>query len=328
MELDDCAFPLLAGIEITDDPKVAFDGCNVGLLVGARPRGPGMERADLLEANGGIFKPQGEAINAGAADDIKVLVVGNPANTNCADRAVARARRPERALHRDDAPRPQPGDLPARRPSSASTVTDDHEDDVWGNHSPTQYPDLVHAEVGGKTAPGGGRRSRAGSRRVHPDASPSAAPRSSTPAAPRARPRPRTPRSTTSTTGCSAPPTATGSRWACPRRLLRHRRGDHLRPPLHLLGRRVLDRRGPRDRRLLAPADRRRASTSCAASATRSASSACSSGASRRRARGRAAPRSRHRAGPARSATGRAPVRRRGDRVPWRLEACRAPFRP
>ena len=82
MELDDCAFPLLAGIDIFDDPKPAFDGCNIGLLVGARPRGPGMERSDLLEANGGIFKPQGEAINAGAADDVKVLVVGNPANTN------------------------------------------------------------------------------------------------------------------------------------------------------------------------------------------------------------------------------------------------------
>src|SRR5687768_3652789 len=82
MELDDCAFPLLAGVDIFDDPVKAFDGCNVGLLVGARPRGPGMERGDLLEANGGIFKPQGEAINSGAADDIKVLVVGNPANTN------------------------------------------------------------------------------------------------------------------------------------------------------------------------------------------------------------------------------------------------------
>src|SRR5207344_835483 len=82
LELDDCAFPLLSRIEISDDPKQAFEGCNIGLLVGARPRGPGMERADLLEANGGIFKPQGEAINAGAADDVKVLVVGNPANTN------------------------------------------------------------------------------------------------------------------------------------------------------------------------------------------------------------------------------------------------------
>ena len=82
MELDDCAFPLLAGIDITDDAKQAFDGVNVALLVGARPRSKGMERADLLEANGGIFKPQGEAINAGAADDVKILVVGNPANTN------------------------------------------------------------------------------------------------------------------------------------------------------------------------------------------------------------------------------------------------------
>src|SRR5438309_567344 len=82
MELDDCAFPLLSGIDITDDAKQAFDGVNIALLVGARPRTKGMERADLLEANGGIFKPQGEAINAGAADDVKVLVVGNPANTN------------------------------------------------------------------------------------------------------------------------------------------------------------------------------------------------------------------------------------------------------
>ncbi|HYH62386.1 MAG TPA: malate dehydrogenase, partial [Solirubrobacterales bacterium] len=82
MELDDCAFPLLSGVDIFDDANKAFDGCNVGLLVGARPRGPGMERSDLLEANGGIFKPQGEAINSGAADDVKILVVGNPANTN------------------------------------------------------------------------------------------------------------------------------------------------------------------------------------------------------------------------------------------------------
>jgi len=83
LELFDCAFPLLAGVEVSDDPRKAFDGCNVALLVGARPRTKGMERADLLEANGGIFKPQGEAIAAAAADDVKVLVVGNPANTNC-----------------------------------------------------------------------------------------------------------------------------------------------------------------------------------------------------------------------------------------------------
>src|ERR671931_681233 len=83
LELFDCAFPLLTGIDVTDDAKAAFDGCNVALLVGARPRTKGMERADLLEANGGIFKPQGEAIAAGAADDVRVLVVGNPPNTNC-----------------------------------------------------------------------------------------------------------------------------------------------------------------------------------------------------------------------------------------------------
>src|SRR3954470_15339798 len=82
MELQDCAFPLLSSIDIFDDPTPAFDGCNVALLVGARPRTAGMERGDLLEANGGIFKPQGAAINSGAADDIRVLVVGNPANTN------------------------------------------------------------------------------------------------------------------------------------------------------------------------------------------------------------------------------------------------------
>src|SRR5581483_12030050 len=83
MELDDCAFPLLAGIDISDDPNTAFDGVSIALLVGARPRTKGMERGDLLEANGGIFKPQGQALNAHAASDIKVLVVGNPANTNC-----------------------------------------------------------------------------------------------------------------------------------------------------------------------------------------------------------------------------------------------------
>src|SRR5919204_3310649 len=83
LELFDSAFPLLAGVDIFDDPKPAFEGANIALLVGARPRTKGMERADLLEANGGIFKPQGEAINEGAADDVKVLVVGNPANTNC-----------------------------------------------------------------------------------------------------------------------------------------------------------------------------------------------------------------------------------------------------
>ncbi|TKV60910.1 malate dehydrogenase [Nakamurella flava] len=150
MELDDCAFPLLKGIEITDDANKAFSGTSVALLVGARPRGPGMERADLLQANGGIFKPQGEALNAGAADDIRVLVVGNPANTNA---LIAHSHAP---------------DIPAERFSAMMRL--DHNraltqvakklgvgvDEVtkmtiWGNHSASQYPDLFHAQVGGKS---------------------------------------------------------------------------------------------------------------------------------------------------------------------------------
>jgi len=151
MELDDCAFPLLAGIDIHDDPKSAFDGCNVGLLVGARPRGPGMERADLLEANGGIFKPQGEAINAGAADDIKILVVGNPANTNA---LIAQSHAPDvprerfTAMMRLDHNRAK-SQLAAKVGASVDDVT---RMTVWGNHSASQYPDLVHAEVGGANA--------------------------------------------------------------------------------------------------------------------------------------------------------------------------------
>jgi malate dehydrogenase len=151
MELDDCAFPLLAGIDIFDDPKAAFDGCNIGLLVGARPRGPGMERSDLLEANGGIFKPQGEAIRAGAADDIKVLVVGNPANTNCLI-ALSNAgdvpRERFTAMMRLDHNRDK-GQVAKRAGAPVSEVTNVT---VWGNHSTTQYPDLVHAKVRGESA--------------------------------------------------------------------------------------------------------------------------------------------------------------------------------
>ncbi|GGM88161.1 malate dehydrogenase [Thermopolyspora flexuosa] len=151
MELDDCAFPLLRGIEITDDPNVAFDGANVALLVGARPRTKGMERRDLLEANGGIFGPQGRAINEHAADDIRVLVVGNPANTNA---LIARSAAPDvpaerfTAMTRLDHNRAlsqlaQKLDVP---------VSDIKKMTIWGNHSATQYPDLYHAEVGGKIA--------------------------------------------------------------------------------------------------------------------------------------------------------------------------------
>jgi malate dehydrogenase len=151
MELQDCAFPLLRSIDITDDPKEAFDGTNVALLVGARPRSKGMERADLLEANGGIFKPQGEALNEGAADDIKVLVVGNPANTNC---LIAMSHAPDvpserfTAMMRLDHNRAiaQLADKLERPVTDISRMT------VWGNHSPSQYPDLVNCLVDGSPA--------------------------------------------------------------------------------------------------------------------------------------------------------------------------------
>ena len=151
LELQDCAFPLLASTEIYDDPVKAFDGVNVALLVGARPRTKGMERADLLEANGQIFKPQGEALNAGAADDVRVLVVGNPANTNALI-AMSNA-----------------GDIPRERFTAMTRldenraiaqlaaklgvgVEDVHDLVVWGNHSPTMFPDLFNAKVNGRRA--------------------------------------------------------------------------------------------------------------------------------------------------------------------------------
>jgi malate dehydrogenase len=151
MELDDCAFPLLSGIDIHDDPKAAFDGCNVALLVGARPRGPGMERSDLLEANGGIFKPQGEAINAGAADDVRVLVVGNPANTNC---LIAMANAPDVPNERFTAMvRLDHNRAIAQLASRTGAVVPDVTNmTIWGNHSTTQYPDLVNAKVKGASA--------------------------------------------------------------------------------------------------------------------------------------------------------------------------------
>src|SRR5262245_62229027 len=149
MELQDCAFPLLRGIDITDDPKEAFDGCNIGLLIGARPRSKGMERSDLLEANGGIFKPQGEAIAAGAADDVKVLVVGNPANTNCLiamSNADGVPRERFTAMVRLDHNRAI-AQLANKLGKAVSDVTNMT---VWGNHSTTQYPDLVNAKVNGQ----------------------------------------------------------------------------------------------------------------------------------------------------------------------------------
>jgi malate dehydrogenase len=146
MELDDCAFPLLAGVEITDDPNVAFDGVNVALLVGARPRTKGMERGDLLEANGGIFKPQGAALNAHAAADVRVLVVGNPANTNC---LIARSHAEDIPVERFTAMmRLDHNRAKAQIAKRAGVrVADVTNVSVWGNHSATQYPDVVHAMI-------------------------------------------------------------------------------------------------------------------------------------------------------------------------------------
>ncbi|HLH66360.1 MAG TPA: malate dehydrogenase [Solirubrobacteraceae bacterium] len=151
MELDDCAFPLLAGVDIHDDPRRAFDGVSIALLVGARPRTKGMERRDLLEANGGIFKPQGQALQAHAASDVRVLVVGNPANTNCliaASNAPDIPRERFTAMMRLDHNRAIA--QVARR--AGVDVADVTNMTVWGNHSATQYPDLLHAKVRGGAA--------------------------------------------------------------------------------------------------------------------------------------------------------------------------------
>jgi malate dehydrogenase len=151
MELEDCAFPLLAGVVQTDDPGEAFADVNYAMLVGARPRSKGMERRDLLEANGAIFTVQGKALNDAAADDIRVLVVGNPANTNC---LIAMNNAPDipngrfTAMTRLDHNRAM-AQLAVR---AGVTVNDIARMTIWGNHSATQYPDVFHAEVSGKPA--------------------------------------------------------------------------------------------------------------------------------------------------------------------------------
>jgi malate dehydrogenase len=151
MELDDCAFPLLSKVEIGDDPSMVFEGANIACLVGARPRTKGMERRDLLEANGGIFKPQGRALNEHAADDILVLVTGNPANTNA---LIAMRNAPDipaerfNALTRLDHNRAL-AQLSAKTGASVKDIT---HMTIWGNHSATQYPDLFNALVNGQNA--------------------------------------------------------------------------------------------------------------------------------------------------------------------------------
>ena len=151
MELDDCAFGLLDRMVLSDDPDEAFDGVQVALLVGSRPRTKGMERKDLLEANGAIFTVQGRAIAARAAADVRVLVVGNPANTNCLiamNNAVGAPRERFTAMTRLDHNRAK-AQLAAR---VGATVSDVRRMTIWGNHSATQYPDLFHCTAGGRNA--------------------------------------------------------------------------------------------------------------------------------------------------------------------------------
>ena len=151
MELDDCAFPLLAGLELSDDPGTAFNGANVTLLVGSRPRSKGMERQDLLEANGAIFTGQGRSLNDHAADDLRVLVIGNPANTNCLIAMNSAPDVPDErftAMMRLDHNRA----LTQVAQKLGTSVNDVSRMTIWGNHSATQYPDLVHCEVPGGTA--------------------------------------------------------------------------------------------------------------------------------------------------------------------------------
>jgi malate dehydrogenase len=151
MEIDDCAFPTLAGVQIGDDANTIFDGVNLALLVGARPRTKGMERGDLLEANGAIFTTQGKALNEVAADDVRIGVTGNPANTNA---LIAMSNAPDipperfSALTRLDHNRA----LSQLAAKTGSTVADITKLTIWGNHSATQYPDIFHAEIAGKNA--------------------------------------------------------------------------------------------------------------------------------------------------------------------------------
>jgi malate dehydrogenase len=151
MELDDCAFPLLEGIDISDDPNQAFDAVSIAILVGARPRTKGMERSDLLEANGGIFKPQGKALADHAASDVRILVVGNPANTNC---LIAKRNAPDipaerfTAMTRLDHNRA----LAQLAGKAQAQVRDVTNLTIWGNHSTTQFPDIFHAQVNGQSA--------------------------------------------------------------------------------------------------------------------------------------------------------------------------------
>ena len=249
MELDDCAFPLLAGMEASDDPNVAFKDAGVAVLVGAKPRGPGMLRKDLLRENGPIFTGQGQALNAHAKRDVKVCVVGNPANTNC---YIAMKNAPDldascfSALVRLDQNRA----LSQIASKTGKAVTEISKMTIWGNHSATQYPDVFHAEIGGQSvasivndqswieetfiptvaaARQGHHRGPGqvlggvGGQRGH-------------------RPRARV--------GARNPGRRLGLDGRALRRELRHPEGPALRLPGHVLGWLLQHRAGPRDRRL------------------------------------------------------------------------------
>ncbi len=255
MEIIDCAFPLVSGLDLHDDPGQALDGVNIALLVGSRPRTKGMERAELLAENGKIFTGQGSALNDHAASDVKVLVVGNPANTNC---LIAMNNAPDiprerfTAMMRLDHNRAI-AQLAAKLGVAVSDVS---HMGVWGNHSPTMYPDLFHAQVRGEQAAGkvddqawieervpaqrrqARRRDHRGARRVLGRVGRER----------RDRPRARLGgwhRRSLGLDGSSL------------RRLLRDRGGAHLRRPVHLRGGEVVCRAGTGDQRVLARADRR-----------------------------------------------------------------------
>ena len=299
MELDDCAFPLLADVVMTDDAEVAFGDADYALLVGAMPRKAGMERSDLLSANGGIFRPQGKALNSGAQARRQGPRRRQPGQHQRPDRPAQRPGPRPRAVHRHDPARPQPRREPAGARSSACPSTDVTKMTIWGNHSTTQYPDLFHAEVGGKSAyelvgdhdwvdgtfiPTVAKR---GAAIIEARGASSAAS-----AANAAIDHMRT----------WALGTADGD-WVVDGgpvgRLLRRGRGDHLVVPVHLLGRRVPDRPGPRHRRLLARQDRRLRGRAGRGARRRSRSSTCcrSRGSASVRAwrRGRPGPSSRRR---------------------------------
>ena len=255
MELDDCAFPLLAGIEITDDPRVAFDGVNVALLVGARPRGQGMERGDLLEANGGIFKPQGQALNSHAATDVSVLVVGNPANTNA---LIAMINAPDiprerfTAMTRLDHNRAI-AQLAAKTGVAVTEITNMT---IWGNHSATPVPRHLPRQGRPAATPPRSCPTRPGSRTTSSRRFRSAAPRSSRRAASPAPPPPPTPRSTTSATGCAGTAAGDWVSMAVPPTVPTACRRGSQRLPVTTSGGDYTIVAGTRDRRLLALANR------------------------------------------------------------------------